>query len=215
MADADLAALPKARNVLVYASTWGEGDPPQRAADFYTTLMGEAAPRLDGVHFAVLALGDTAYANFCATGRAIDERLETLGGVRASPRIDLDLDFAKQAAAWTEHALGVLAPAEEEPAAAIVHVDFKAQAAEHDEPVFTPETPLEAEISPSSTSTARARHARPGTSRSPPERRCATRRATPSASSRRTIPSSSPRCSIRSALAAMPRSRPTSSPATT
>jgi sulfite reductase (NADPH) flavoprotein alpha-component len=148
MAEADLAALPKARNVLVYASTWGEGDPPQRAADFYAALMSDAAPRLDGVHFAVLALGDTAYANFCATGRAIDERLEALGGVRANPRIDLDLDFAKQAAAWTEHALGVLAPAPEEPEAAnIVHVDFKAQAAEHDEPVFTPESPLEAEIS--------------------------------------------------------------------
>ena len=36
MAEADLAALPKAEQLLVFASTWGEGDPPQRAADFYT-----------------------------------------------------------------------------------------------------------------------------------------------------------------------------------
>ena len=36
--------------------------------------MGESAPRLDGVEFGVLALGDTAYAEFCATGKAIDAR---------------------------------------------------------------------------------------------------------------------------------------------
>jgi Flavodoxin len=40
--------------------------------------MGEGAPRLDGIEFGVLALGDTAYGEFCATGRKIDERLAAL-----------------------------------------------------------------------------------------------------------------------------------------
>jgi len=148
MGEAELAALEKVENLLVYASTWGEGDPPQRAAAFYRSLMGDAAPRLDGVRFAVLALGDTAYVNFCATGRAIDARLEALGGVRTAPRVDLDLDFAKQAAAWTESALAALAPTETQPSATILHVDFKA--ASHgdplDEPAFGIDHPLEAEI---------------------------------------------------------------------
>lgn len=146
MADADLAMLPKSKNILVIASTWGEGDPPQRAADFYTALMGDAAPRLDGVRFAVLALGDTAYVNFCLTGRKLDERLEALGGMRAAARADLDLDFAKQAAEWTDRTLKVLAPVEDDSAANIVHVDFKSHAEIDDEPRYTAETPVEAEI---------------------------------------------------------------------
>lgn len=147
MADADPAQLAKARNVIVFVATWGEGDPPQRAADFYAALMSDAAPRLDGVRFAVLALGDTAYVNFCATGQAIDARLEALGGVRAADRIDLDLDFAKTAAEWTGRTLETLRPAEPAPASTVVHVDFKsAPAADFAEPLWTAENPLEAEI---------------------------------------------------------------------
>ena len=144
MADADLAALAKVKNLIVYVSTWGEGDPPQRAEDFYKALMAEDAPRFEGVRFAVLALGDTAYVNFCQTGREIDTRLEALGGNRVYARQDLDLDFQKQAAAWTDKALQVLAPAE--PATTVVHVDFKGPGAEDDEERFTAENPIEAEI---------------------------------------------------------------------
>lgn len=148
MADATPQALVAAKDVIVIAATWGEGDPPQRAATFYKSLMADNAPRLDGVRFAVLALGDTAYANFCATGRAIDERLGALGALRIADRADLDLDFAKKAAGWTEAVLGKFQPAE--PAAAnIVHIDFKAapQEDDPDEILFDAENPLAAEIS--------------------------------------------------------------------
>jgi sulfite reductase (NADPH) flavoprotein alpha-component len=149
MADATPEALVAAKDVVIIVSTWGEGDPPQRAASFYTSLMADSAPRLDGVRFAVLALGDTAYANFCATGRIIDERAAALGATRAADRIDLDLDFAKKAATWTDTTLALLKPADEAPATAnIVHVDFKHTAAvEADEPAFDAERPFEAEIS--------------------------------------------------------------------
>ncbi len=147
MADADMGLLAKAKNLVVYASTWGEGDPPSRAAGFYHALMSDGAPRLDGVRFAVLALGDTSYAQFCATGKVIDARLEALGATRAADRIDLDLDFAKQAVEWTQGALAKLAPTDA-PSSTVVHVDFhsSAQAADEDAPLYTAETPLEAEI---------------------------------------------------------------------
>lgn len=149
MADADMALLAKAKNIVIFAATWGEGDPPSRAVDFYQSLMSDAAPRIDGARFAVLALGDTAYAQFCAVGRAIDARLEELGGVRTFDRVDLDLDYAKQAADWTENALAKLAPKEEAAGGTVVHVDFGAatQLADDDEPKYTAEHPLEAEIS--------------------------------------------------------------------
>lgn len=147
MADMDLAALAKVQNLVVYCATWGEGEPPQRAADFYKALMADGAPRLENTRFAVLALGDTAYAQFCATGRAIDARLEALGAKRAADRIDLDLDFAKAAAAWTDGTLDALKPSDG--GARVVHVDFKPGVLDSDEdgePRFTAEHPLEAEI---------------------------------------------------------------------
>jgi sulfite reductase (NADPH) flavoprotein alpha-component len=149
MADVDVSILTKAKHLIVYAATWGEGDPPQRALDFYDALMSDAAPKLDGVTFAVLALGDTSYVNFCQTGRLIDERLEALGGKRGADRLDLDLDFAKQAAEWTEKSLAKLAPADAGPANTVVHVDFKGAAPDADpsEPEFTAENPLQAEVS--------------------------------------------------------------------
>ncbi len=79
MADLELAELTKAKRLIFIAATWGEGDPPARAVRAYGELMGEGAPRLDGVEFGVLALGDTAYAEFCAIGKKIDERLAALG----------------------------------------------------------------------------------------------------------------------------------------
>jgi sulfite reductase (NADPH) flavoprotein alpha-component len=148
MADVELDILTKAKNIMVFAATWGEGDPPSRAVDFYQALMSDAAPKLaKDTRFAVLALGDTAYTQFCATGKAIDERLEALGATRAADRVDLDLDFSAGAAKWTESALKELAPADA--ATTVVHVDFKGgvPAAEDDEPAFTAENPLEGEIS--------------------------------------------------------------------
>jgi sulfite reductase (NADPH) flavoprotein alpha-component len=150
MADADLALLSKSKNIVVYAATWGEGDPPGRAVDFYQALMSDAAPRLDGIRFVVLALGDTAYTQFCAIGKAIDARLEELGGVRVADRVDLDLDYAKQAADWTEASLAKFAPADAATGGGtVVHVDFGSSGAlaGDDEPRYTAESPLEAEIS--------------------------------------------------------------------
>lgn len=147
MADADMALLGKAKNILVFAATWGEGDPPERAADFYSALMSDDAPQLKDARFAVLALGDTAYVHFCAVGKAIDARLEALGATRAHDRVDLDLDFAKAAAAWTDEALGKLAPKDADGAGTVVHVDFGGAGLDDDEPVYTAENPLDAEIS--------------------------------------------------------------------
>jgi len=145
MGDIDASALAKLQNVVVYTSTWGEGDPPQRAVDFHKSLMAASAPRLDKLNFAVLALGDTAYAQFCAAGIAMDARLEALGAKRIADRIDLDLDFAKAANAWTERTLEAFQPA----GSTVVHVDFKSvpSVSEDDEPSYTAENPLEAEVS--------------------------------------------------------------------
>jgi sulfite reductase (NADPH) flavoprotein alpha-component len=110
MADLDLAQLGAAKRLVFIAATWGEGEPPARATRAYGELMDEGAPRLDGVEYGVLALGDTAYVEFCAIGKKIDERLAALGAKRVVERVDCDLDFAQPATAWIGDALKVLTP---------------------------------------------------------------------------------------------------------
>lgn len=122
MADIEPAALKDAENLLVIASTWGEGEPPQRAAPFLRALFGDGAPRLEGVKFAVLALGDYSYARFCETGKQIDERLAALGAARIAGRADCDLDYEGPAAAFVDEILTTLAP--EADAGSVIHVDF-------------------------------------------------------------------------------------------
>jgi len=129
MADLDVATLASVRRLVVIAATWGEGDPPARAIRAYGELMSEGAPRLDGVLFSVLALGDTAYAEFCAIGKALDARLSALGGKRVAERVDCDLDFAESAEHWIETALKALAPVEEADLSRVIAVDFGATAA--------------------------------------------------------------------------------------
>ena len=70
--------------------------------------MAEEAPRLEGVNFSVLALGDSAYAKFCEIGKRFDARLAELGATRIAERVDCDLDFEEPAAAWIGAALDAL-----------------------------------------------------------------------------------------------------------
>jgi sulfite reductase (NADPH) flavoprotein alpha-component len=140
MADLDLAQLSAAKRLVLIAATWGEGDPPARAVRAYGELMGEGAPRLDGIEFGVLALGDTAYVEFCAIGKNIDKRLAALGGKRVVDRVDCDLDFAARAAAWIGDAVKALAPPEAG-RGRVIEVDFGGK------PAAAPNTDIvEAEI---------------------------------------------------------------------
>jgi sulfite reductase (NADPH) flavoprotein alpha-component len=145
MADLDVATLATAKKLVFIAATWGEGEPPARAVRSFGDLMGEGAPRLDGVEFGVLALGDTAYAEFCAIGRKIDERLAALGAKRVVDRVDCDLDFAAPAGLWLDGAIKALAPPLDvnrgQGSGRVIEVDFGAK------PAGSPNTDIvEAEI---------------------------------------------------------------------
>ena len=130
MADTTPAEVAGAQNLLVIASTWGEGDPPQRAIDFHAALMADDAPRFEGVRYAVLALGDRAYAKFCETGRLFDERFAALGATRVAERIECDIDYEAPASGWIDATLGTLQAELGEPeAGAVIHVDFARPAA--------------------------------------------------------------------------------------
>lgn len=90
----------KESRVLLVASTYGEGEPPDSALGFWNWLSAENAPRMDGVEYSVLALGDTNYAEFCKFGRLLDERFERLGAKRVAERAECDADPAETATNW-------------------------------------------------------------------------------------------------------------------
>lgn len=108
----DPATLSSESHVLVVTSTWGEGEMPDNAKDFWEKINNGHAPELKSTTFAVLALGDKNYGDtFCWAGRALDERLEKLGGTRLTPRLECDTDFDQPAAEWIEQVMGCLAAA--------------------------------------------------------------------------------------------------------
>ena len=105
------ARLARVPCVLCIASTFGDGDAPDSAGGFWAALQAPAMPRLEGVRFAVLALGDSSYAQFCGFGRQLDERLHTLGAQRLHARADCEPDFEPMAAPWLEAVAAALGSA--------------------------------------------------------------------------------------------------------
>ncbi|MBM7652872.1 assimilatory sulfite reductase (NADPH) flavoprotein subunit [Neobacillus cucumis] len=142
MSDFKANNLKKLQNLLIIASTHGEGEPPDNAISFHEFLNSKRAPKLDELHFSVLALGDSSYEFFCQTGKDFDARLEELGGTRLYPRFDCDVDFDEPAAEWLEGVLSSLGEASGSAQASAQAVAVN-QAAES---VYSRTNPFKAEV---------------------------------------------------------------------
>ncbi|WP_433583672.1 assimilatory sulfite reductase (NADPH) flavoprotein subunit [Paenibacillus amylolyticus] len=108
MGDFKPNGLKKIENLLIIVSTHGEGEPPDNAIPLHEFLNSKRAPKLEGLRYSVLALGDTSYEFFCQTGKDFDKRLQELGGTALVPRVDCDVDFDEPAAEWMNEVLASL-----------------------------------------------------------------------------------------------------------
>jgi len=99
-----------AERLLLFITSTREGEPPANAADFFD-LVDEMTAPLDALRYAVLALGDSAYDEFCAAGRRIDTALAARGAHRLVPRRDVDIHERPAARDWINALLASIAAA--------------------------------------------------------------------------------------------------------
>jgi len=101
LSDLSEADLTGSERILFLVSTYGEGDAPDAAAGFAGRLMTRSVA-LPQLHYAVLALGDRAYAHFCGFGRALDQWLQAQGARSLFERIEVDRSAEASIAHWRQ-----------------------------------------------------------------------------------------------------------------
>lgn len=96
------------RQLVIVASTQGEGEPAEEAVALHKFLFSKKAPKFNDTAFAVFGLGDTSYENFCQSGKDFDGKLAELGAERLVDRVDADVEYQELAATWRKQVVEVL-----------------------------------------------------------------------------------------------------------
>jgi sulfite reductase (NADPH) flavoprotein alpha-component len=89
LSELDVPRMRRAKTLLVIASTFGAGEPPDSARAFARDVLTVSAD-LSGVRCGVLALGHRGYPDFCGFGHSVEEWLRSSGVVSLFPLIEWD-----------------------------------------------------------------------------------------------------------------------------
>lgn len=104
--DVDASVFQGDAPLVVFSSTYGKGEVPDPGKPLYQALLAREAG-LQRLHYGVVALGDSIYAQtFANGGRLWDRALHAKGAVRLTPMLVLDAsasgDPADALHAWLE-----------------------------------------------------------------------------------------------------------------
>ncbi|QGP80394.1 PepSY domain-containing protein [Sphingobium sp. CAP-1] len=102
------ALLAATKHLLVVASTYGDGEPPDMARGFTNRVLRGPAIDLSHLRHGVLAIGDREYADFCGYGHAVADWLAGAGAIPLFPLIAMEKEDAEAEVAWRQalHILG-------------------------------------------------------------------------------------------------------------
>ena len=98
----DGPTLATAERVLFIVSTTGEGDAPDAAASFVRQTMSQPLD-LSRLHFGLLALGDSDYADFCGFGRRLEHWLRARGAQALFDSVEVDNGDPSAVRHWQHH----------------------------------------------------------------------------------------------------------------
>lgn len=143
MGEYNIRQLKQETVLLLVVSTHGEGDAPDDAIELHKFLASKRAPKLDNLHYSVLALGDSSYEFFCQTGKDFDARLAALGAKSLLPLVECDVDYEVAAGQWHADVLEAVKPLIQTSSATVVPIG-KAKALGESE--FTKQSPYSAEV---------------------------------------------------------------------
>lgn len=133
--------IKEVEHLLLITSTYGEGEPPDNAMAFHEALMADNAPKLEGLNFSVMGLGDSNYPDFCQCSKDFDARLEALGAKRFAPMVEADGDPDDPFAVWLEAVQAELGASSSDAPATVADSDQ-----ESDEPEFNKKNPFPAKL---------------------------------------------------------------------
>ncbi|CAD7386845.1 PepSY domain-containing protein [Xanthomonas arboricola] len=91
--------LQGSRHALFVVSTFGDGEPPDTARSFERELLRQRMT-LSQLTYAVLALGDRQYAQFCGFSRRIEQWLQAQGAQPLFPAVEMDNTDPQALAQW-------------------------------------------------------------------------------------------------------------------
>ncbi|WP_426688052.1 flavodoxin domain-containing protein [Rhodanobacter ginsengiterrae] len=94
--------LRHAGRVLIVASTTGDGEPPDMALKFSRLAMQQPA-ELAGLRYALLALGDSDYDDFCGFGRQLQRWLQASGAQALFDPVEVDSEDEASLRHWQHH----------------------------------------------------------------------------------------------------------------
>lgn len=143
MGEYNIRQLKQETLLLLVVSTHGEGEAPDDAIELHKFLASKRAPKLDNLHYSVLALGDSSYEFFCQTGKDFDARLAALGAKSLLPLVECDVDYEAAAGQWHADVLEAVKPLIQTSSASVVSIGTPKALGESE---FTKQNPYSAEV---------------------------------------------------------------------
>lgn len=90
----------RARAILAFAATYGDGDAPATASDFLDRLR--AMPHAPAAPLSVLGFGDSAYPAYCGYARNVSDTADSIGWTQSLPLTRIDRQSPQAFAQWAE-----------------------------------------------------------------------------------------------------------------